>query len=59
MPMSEPDPPAQPESSSQGGIKPKAKLSLEEYRNRQRLEQSQEQSAEAKVKQARMHEIKI
>ena len=59
MPMLEPDPPAQPEPSSQGGAKPKTKLSLEEYRNRQCLEQSQEQSAEAKVEQARMHEIKI
>ena len=57
--MSEPDPPAQPEPSSRDGAKPKAKLSLEEYRDRQRLEQSQEQSAEAKVEQARMHEIKI
>ena len=59
MPMSEPDPPAQPEPSSRDGTKPKAKLSLEEYRDRQCLEQSQEQSAEARVKQARMHEIKI
>ena len=58
MPMSEPDP-AQPEPSSRGDTKPKAKISLEEYRDRQCLEQSQEQSAEAKVEQARMHEIKI
>ena len=59
MPMSEPDPPAQPEPSSRGGAKPKAKISLEEYRDRQHLEQSQEQLAEARVKQAHMHEIKI
>ena len=59
MPISEPDPPTRPEPSSQGGAKPKTKLSLEDYRNRQRLEQSQVQSAEAKVKQARMHEIRI
>ena len=58
MLMSEADP-AEPEPSSRGDTKPKAKISLEEYRDRQRLEQSQEQSAEAKVKQARMHEIKI
>ena len=45
--------------SSQGGAKPKTKLSLEDYRNRQRLEQSQVQLAEAKVEQARMHEIQI
>ena len=59
MPMSEPDPPAQPEPLSQGDTKPKTKLSLEDYRNRQRLEESQVQSAEAKVKQACMHEIRI
>ena len=59
MPMSEPDPPTRPEPSSQGGTKPKTKLSLEDYRNRQCLEQSQVQSAEAKVEQARMHEIRI
>ena len=59
MPMSEPDPPTRPEPSSQGGTKPKTKLSLEDYRNRQHLEQSQVQSAEAKVEQARMHEIRI
>ena len=58
MPMLEPDP-AQPEPSSRSDTKPKAKISLEEYRDRQCLEQNQEQSAEAKVKQARMHEIKI
>ena len=38
---------------------PKAKISLEEYRDRQRLEQSQEQSAEARVEQARMHKMRI
>ena len=59
MPISEPDPPTQPEPSSQGGTKPKTKLSLEDYRNRQCLEQSQIESAEAKVEQARMHEIRI
>ena len=59
LPISEPDPPTRPEPSSQGGTKPKTKLSLEDYRNRQRLEQSQVQSAEAKVEQARMHEIRI
>ena len=58
MLMSEPDP-AQPEASSRGDTKPKAKISLEEYRDRQCLEQSQEQSAEAKVEQACMHKIKI
>ena len=58
MPMSEPDPP-RPELSSEGGAKPKTKLSLEDYRNRQRQEQSQVQSAEARVEQAHMHEIKI
>ena len=55
MPMSEPDPPAQPEPSPRSDTNPKVKISLEEYRDRQ----SQEQSAEAKVKQARMHEITI
>ena len=55
MPMLEPDPPAQPELSSRSDTKPKTKISLEEYRDRQ----SQEQSAEAKVEQARMHEITI
>ena len=60
MLISEPDPPTRPEPSSQGGAKPKTKLSLEDYRNRQHLEQSQRESAEAKkVEQARLHEIKI
>ena len=59
MPISEPDPPTRPEPSSQGGAKPKTKLSFEDYRNRQRLEQSQRESAEVKVEQARMHEIRI
>ena len=59
MPISEPDPPTRPEPSSQGSAKPKTKLSLEDYRNRQRLDQSQIESAEAKVEQARMHEIRI
>ena len=40
LPISEPDPPTRLEPSSQGGAKPKTKLSLEDYRNRQRLEQS-------------------
>ena len=60
LPISEPDPPTRPEPSSQGGAKPKTKLSLEDYRNRQRLEQSQRESAEArKVEQAHLHELKI
>ena len=79
-PISEPDPPTRPESSSQGGAKPKTKVSLEDYRSRQlqkeatkvkeecdresrRLleeEQSQRELVEAKkVKQARLHQIKI
>ena len=58
LPISEPDPPTQPEPSSQGGAKPKTKLSLEDYRNRQRLEQSQLAEAK-KVEQARLHELKI
>ena len=58
--ISEPDPPAQLEPSPQGDTKPKTKLSLEDYRNRQRLEQSQRESAEAKkVEQTCLHEIKI
>ena len=58
MPMSEADP-AEPEPSSRDDTMPKAKISLEEYRDRQRLEQSQEQSAEVRVEQARMHEMRI
>ena len=58
MPMSEADT-AEPEPSSRDDTTPKAKISLKEYRDRQRLEQSQEQSAEARVKQARMHEVRI
>ena len=58
MPMSEADP-AEPEPLPRDDTTPKAKISLEEYRDRQRLEQSQEQSAEARVKQARMHEVRI
>ena len=34
-PISEPDPPTQPEPSLQGGAKPKTKVSLEDYRSRQ------------------------
>ena len=58
MPMSEADP-EEPEPSPRDDTTPKAKISLEEYRDRQCLEQSQEQSAEARVKQARMHEVRI
>ena len=58
MPMSEADP-AEPEPSSRDDTTPKAKISLEEYRDRQHLEQSQEQSAEVRVEQARMHEVRI
>ena len=58
MPMSEADP-AEPEPSPRDDTTPKAKISLEEYRDRQCLEQSQEQSAEVRVEQARMHEVRI
>ena len=34
-PSSEPDSPIQPEPTSQGGAKPKAQLSLKDYRSRQ------------------------
>ena len=34
-PSSEPDSPIRPEPTLQGGAKPKAKLSLEDYRSRQ------------------------
>ena len=58
MPMLEADP-AELEPSSRDDTTPKAKISLEEYRDRQRLEQSQEQSAEARVEQAHMHKVRI
>ena len=49
-PMSEPDPPTQPVSTSQGdGVKAKTKVSMEEYRSR-RL---QKEAAEAKEKRDR------
>ena len=58
MPMAEVDP-EEPEPEPRDDTVPKAKISLKEYRDRQHLEQSQEQAAEARVEQARMHEVRI
>ena len=64
-PSSEPDSPTQPEPSSRGGAKPKTKLSLEDYRSRQlqkeaaKEKEERESIEDKKVKQARLHEIKI
>ena len=64
-PSSEPDSPTQPEPSSRGGTKSKTKLSLKDYRSRQlqkeaAKEKEERESIEAKkVKQARLHKIKI
>ena len=49
-PISEPDPPTQPEPSSRGGAKPKTKVSLEDYRSRQLQKEA------AKEKEERVRE---
>ena len=49
-PISEPDPPTQPEPSSRCGTKPKTKVSLEDYRSRQLQKEA------AKVKEERDRE---
>ena len=64
-PSSEPDSPIRPEPTSQGGAKPKTKLSLEDYRSRQLQKETTKEKEEReliedkKVEQARLHEIKI
>ena len=69
-PSSEPDSPTQPEPSSRGGIKPKTKVSLEDYRSRQLQKEAAKEKKESllderesteaeKVEQAHLHEIKI
>ena len=64
-PSSEPDSPIRPEPTSQGGAKPKTKLSLKDYRSRQLQKETAKEKEEReliedkKVEQARLHEIKI